>query len=548
MTLMIRFSTRISLTLLSLAFDFVLNFNAYPISQTNHITEAQKNADILHYYLKVDLDYENKKLKGEITISAVPLSEKLNEFELNFYDNMKINKIKLNGMDIEFSRKQNRIFINSSTVLQDTFFVTIEYEGTPKRAGLDGFVFGEVNNKPLIYNISEPEYASTWFPCDDDPADKALLDIEITNDSQFVSVSNGNLVSTRTERNKKVYHWKTIYPISTYLIAVYSSLYINYYNSYISIDGRDSMKIEYYVLPEHLEKAKIDFAEHKEMLEIFSELFGEYPFIKEKYAVAEFLWNYGAMENQTITGIGYNFLGGNNFFRDTYSHELSHHWWGNSVGLKSWEDIWLNEGFASYSEALYLEKKFGIDAHNAVMSRKFNDSFQGTLYNPKNLFSETVYDKGAWVLFMLRNELGDTVFFNILREYYDEYKYSNASIMDFKNICEKISGKNLNKFFDQWVYTGDENIDCLYSFNVEEEHGIEFCRLKIEQIQEKYFEFNFPLTIRIKYQDGSFELKQVRVDKRRQEFMLKVREDITDIYTDPDQKLLASFKKSTYKQ
>jgi len=545
---MIQTSRCFALTLPSFLLVFVLNFNDYAISPTNHITQSQKNADVLHYYLKVNLDYQNKNLKGEITITAIPISEKLNEFELNFYDNMTISKIKLNGLDTEFSRKQNRIFINSSTVLQDTFFVTINYEGTPKRAGLDGFVFGEVNNKPLIYNISEPEYAPTWFPCDDDPADKALLDIEITNDSQFVSASNGNLVSTRTEGKKKIYHWKTVYPISTFLIAVYSAPYVNYSENYISIDGKDSMKIEYYVLPEHLDKAKIDFAEHKAMLEIFSELFGEYPFIKEKYGVAEFLWNYGAMENQTITGIGYNFLGGKNFFRDTYSHELSHHWWGNSVGLKTWEDIWLNEGFASYCEAIYLEKKFGKDAHNSLMIRKFNDSFKGTLYNPKNLFSETVYDKGAWVLYMLRNELGDTVFFKILREYYNEYKYSNASTSDFRTVCEKVSEKNLNKFFDEWVYTGDENIDCVYSFDVEEGEGSDVCKLKIEQVQEKYFEFDFPLDIRIEYQDGSFELKQVRVDKRRQEFIINVKEDFKDIYADPDNKLLAAFKKSPYKQ
>lgn len=545
---MIRTYQLFSFPITTFAFACTLFVNAYALTPSNYITEVQKKADVLNYYLKVDLDYENKNLIGEITITAIPKAENINEFELNFYDNLIINAIKLNGFDTEFIRKQNRIIINSSTAFRDTFIVTVKYEGTPKRAGFDGFVFGEVNGKPLIYNISEPDFAPTWFPCDDDPADKALLDIEITNDSQFVSVSNGNLISTKSEGKKKIYHWKTVYPISTYLVAVYSSAYINYSDSYTSLDGKDSMKIEYYVLPEHLDDAKIDFAEHKDMLKIFSELFGEYPFIKEKYGVAEFLWNYGAMENQTITGIGYNFLSGKNFFRDTYSHELSHHWWGNSVGLKSWKDIWLNEGFASYSEALYLEKKFGRDAHNALMSSKFNDSFRGTLYNPKNLFGETVYDKGAWVLFMLRNEVGDSTFIKILKDYYDEYKYSNASTSDFKNVCEKISGKNLNNFFDQWIYTGDENINCVYSFNVEEEAGIDICKLKIEQIQEKYPEFNFPLEIKIEYQDGSSELKQVQVISRQQEFLFNVNKNFKDIYLDTGNKLLAVFKKIPYKQ
>ena len=282
-------------------------------------------------------------------------------------------------------------------MLVDTFTIEIKYKGTPQRSGFDGFVFGNVNGKSLVYNISEPIYASTWFPCDDDPADKALLDVEITNDSQFVSVSNGLLVSETNNGNKKTYHYKTVYPISTYLIAVYSAPYKTFYDVYIGLDGKDSMKVEYYVMPEHFEDAKIDFADHVDMMKTLSKIFGEYPFIKEKYGVAEFLWNFGAMENQTITGIGYAFVSGNDFFKDTYVHELAHHWWGNSVGPKTWNDIWLNEGFATYSEALYAEAKHGKDALKSKMQVKFSDNFRGTLYAPKDLFGETVYDKGAWV-------------------------------------------------------------------------------------------------------------------------------------------------------
>ncbi|HEX9252994.1 MAG TPA: hypothetical protein VF870_12175, partial [Ignavibacteriaceae bacterium] len=200
------------------------------------VSDLQKQIDVLHYNLKFDLNSNDKVLKGVSTITAVknnPNSDSEVEheadIELNLYDNMSITSLKVNGKESEYFRNKNRVFIKANEILSDTFKIEIVYNGTPKRSGFDGFVFGEVNGQSLVYNISEPIYASTWFPCDDDPADKALLDIEITNYSQFVSVSNGNLVDVETENDKKTYHYKTEYPISTYLVAVYSAPYKTFY-------------------------------------------------------------------------------------------------------------------------------------------------------------------------------------------------------------------------------------------------------------------------------------------------------------------------------
>lgn len=516
--------------------------NAYG-DKKNPVSDIQKQVDVLHYYLKINLLTDDKIIECVDEITALSSTRDLKEIEFNLYDNINVSEVLLNGVNADYSRKKNRIFINTDQELDDTFIVKIKYSGKPKRAGFDGFVFGEVNGTNLIYNISEPTYASTWFLCDDDPADKALLDIEITNDSQFVSVSNGILESVKTLNDKKTYHYKTIYPISTYLVAVYSAPYVSYNDIYKGLDGKDSMKIEYYVLPEHLKQAKVDFAEHNNMIKVFSKLFGEYPFIKEKYGVAEFLWNFGAMENQTITGVGYNFLSGNDFFKDTYAHELSHHWWGNSVSPKTWNDIWLNEGFATYCEALYAEAVSGKSALTAKMMSKFSEGFSGTLYAPKDLFGETVYDKGAWVLHMLRFEIGDSSFFQTLHKYYDLYKYSNASVEDFINVCEVVSGKNLDKFFDQWVYTGTENPFCEYWYSTEINDDKTFLDLKIAQTQTDYPEFHFPLEIKLNYKSGESEIKRIEINSANQEFRFEIPADINDLVIDPGYNLLAIFKK-----
>ncbi|MDP2366302.1 MAG: M1 family metallopeptidase, partial [Ignavibacteria bacterium] len=369
-------------------------------------------------------------------------------------------------------------------------------------------------------------------------------DIEITNDSQYVSVSNGILKTITLNGHKKTYHYQTVYPISTYLVCVYSAHYKTFNDVYKGLSGKDSMNIEYYVMPEHFDQARIDFAEHLEMMKTLSILFGEYPFIKEKYGVAEFLWNYGAMENQTITGIGYNFISGNDFFKDTYVHELSHHWWGNSVGPKTWNDIWLNEGFATYSEALYAEARLGKDALKSKMQSKFSDNFRGTLYAPINLFGETVYEKGAWVLHMLRYEIGDSSFFKTLHKYYDLYKYSNASVEDFKEVCENISKTNLDKFFDQWIYTGTNNIFCAYNLSCLDDDSKKKCVVNIYQQPQDYEEFNFPLEIEFQFGDGTSTTKKVFVDNLEEKFEFELDKEVETITLDPDSKLLGTFEKS----
>ncbi len=508
-----------------------------------YISDNQRQIDILHYDLSFDLHPETKSFDASAIIKA-KIRKELKQIDLNFYDNFDITLVQLNGKEVPFINKEKRLTISPDSVSTDTFYIRIDYSGKPVSAGLAGFVFGEINKKSLIYTLSEPTSASSWFPCNDFPNDKALLDIHITNDSSDVSVSNGKLISVKTEGDRRTYNWQTVYPISTYLICVYSSEYTEFNDYYVSINQQDTMQIYYFVLPDKVNEAKFDFKDHPQMLRIFSRMFGEYPFIKEKYGVAEFLWYMGAMENQTITGVPPNIINGKGFNEDILVHELAHHWWGDAIGLKYWKDIWLNEGFATYSEALYFEAESGKSALISTMLAKKQSSFPRTLADPgRFLFTSTVYNKGAWLLHMLRFEIGDSAFFNSLKGYYQNYKYSNASTEDFIRICENESGKNLNSFFNQWL-NGHDYINFEYSWKKDAEKSNSKVYLTIIQEQDENSCYSFPIEVEVRFDSTSTKRFMFQVNKKNSVFQFEVNQKPIDITLDPDSWLLANIRKS----
>lgn len=501
--------------------------------------EDQKYFDVLIYDIDISIDPNKKIIEGNVVIKLKNNSSKSRIIPLNFYNNMIINYIKVNGEEVKYKRDSKLVYVINNNKF-DSAYIEISYKGTPKNLGFGSFNFTEKENYPFIYTMNEPIFASTWLPCIDRPDDKALMQIKITNDSSLTSLSNGKLVSVEKTGNKKTFTWKTIYPISTYLIAIYSGKYFEK-KDFVKSVNNDTIKIYYYLFPSDYEKGINDFSDHPDYIKTFENLFGEYPFTKEKYSVAEFLWQSGAMEHQTLTGIGSNFITGKKFFSDMLIHELAHHWWGNAISPKTWKDIWLNEGFATYSEALYWEKIAGYDALKTTLQSKFDEFISGTLYNPKGeLFTRLIYDKGAWVLHMLRFEIGDENFFNALRKYYQIYKYSNASTEDFKNICEKISGKKLDYFFKQWIYEGEGIINLAYDWNYDAES--KKVVINFEQIQNGFKVYKFPLEIEIKYYDGQTEKRRLYIDSISKRFYLDIDKNLEQIIIDPNKWLLAKYE------
>jgi aminopeptidase N len=512
---------------------------------SSYVQDDQYEINVTHYLIKIDLNTEDRKIKGDVTITGKFLANNMKKIDLNFYNNMQIEQLTLNGNPSNyFFSSGTSLTIPLNKTVNDSFRIEIKYEGKPKHEGFGGLMFGEFNSKSVVYNLSEPNYASTWFPCNDIPTDKALLDMEITNDTSDVSISNGNLVDSSVSVSRKTYHWKTVYPISTYLVAVYSGDYKCFTENYVSQDKSDTMKIYYYAFPKDLKKAETDFIGHARMIDFFAKTFGEYPFIKEKYGVAEFLWPMGAMENQTITGIGANFVGGQNFFKDVYVHELAHHWFGDAVGLKTWKDIWLNEGFASYCEALYFEHTSGEAALRSTMRSKFQTDFNGTVYNPSGgLFNSIVYDKGAWVLHMLRWEVGDSTFFKILKTYFDTYKYKNASTKGFENICEQVSKKHLSKFFDEWIFKGTGDLDIQYNWNAHAVADSFRIKINVNQTQKQYNTYFFPLEIQFQDKnDSSIYSQKFYISSRDTTLLISTKSKPDGVLLDPDSWLLANIQ------
>ena len=498
-----------------------------------YFNENQKYIDVEHYNLAFDLDTENEILNGDVTIKG-KLLKPLEEIHFNFYDNMIIKTITLNGEKVNYKNEGTDLIINNEDETED-FTIRIVYSGKPVDLGFGSFEFGEFGGSSAVHSLSEPVYSSTWFPCNDLPTDKALADIFITNDTSKTSISNGYLVGSETNGNRKTFHWKTVYPISTYLISINSAEYIQFNQNYTSITGED-IYLVHYAFHEDYEKALIDMEDHPKYLEILENMFGEYPFIKEKYGVAEFLWRNGAMEHQTITGMSFRYYTGKKYFTDILVHELAHQWWGNAVGPATWKDVWLNEGFAKYTEALYWEKTKGFTALQSTMQSIYGDFNNGTLYNPgKDLFGSKVYNKGAWVLHMLRKEVGDETFFKILKTYYSLFKYKNASTEDFKNICEELSGKNLNQFFKQWLYEGTGILVLRYNWEFDKNKNI---KLKLKQVQDGFENYHFSIDVLINSK-SSEETEKFYITSRDTVLTIPANLKPVEIELDPESWLLA---------
>ncbi len=474
---------------------------------------GDSNIDVTYYKLNLTVTYNPNYLSGIVTVIAKPTVKGLTSFFLDLKNNMKVSSVRLNNNNLSFSQSAENIL---SITLEkpygpgEEFSVDIAYSGVPTTGSgpisSGSFLFYDQNaGKIVISSLSEPYGSRDWWPSKDTPADKVdSSDVWITADSSYTSVSNGKLIGIVDNGDgTKTYKWHNSYPIANYLISIAVSNYEIYQYTFEYAEGQTFPVIDY-SYPERLTiERKAVFDKIRYMLQIYSDKFGTYPFAREKYAQAEFAWG-GAMEHQTATSMSGNAM--NNEM--VIAHELSHQWFGDKVTCKNWQNIWLNEGFASYCEAIYTEAKYGAADFASYVEnfRSIAKTAAGTIYvqninDEKEIFnSARSYKKGAMVLHMLRGIVGDTTFFKIMKEYANEpgLAYNVATTEDFQRIAERVYGHNLNYFFQEWIY-GENYPKYMFGWSAQEISGTNYT-LRLRAIQNSNTNpLFFTMPVQIKY-------------------------------------------------
>ncbi|PKL82198.1 MAG: peptidase M1 [Ignavibacteriae bacterium HGW-Ignavibacteriae-3] len=419
------------------------------------------NIDVTYYKLQLLLDYPTKFLVGLVTVKAKSTKNQLKSFYLDLANTMLATSVIKGNKNLPYLQSNDslKITLDREYAVGEEFSIDITYSGYPKSGNFGNFVFSthtsQISN-PVIWSLSEPYGAKEWWPSKDTPADKAdSSEVWISADPYFVSVSNGVLTETvdNPEGTLRTYKWKNSYPISNYLISIAMTNYHRYDTPFEYEPGK-ILPVTHYIYPEQFNSVKSNLDKVNDMISIFSDKFGQYPFIKEKYGQAQ-VQNGASMEHQTISTMS-------TFNENVEAHELAHQWYGDKVTCKNWQNIWLNEGFASYSECIYRENKYGAADFksyvNGFMSQAKNAV--GTIYvqnilSVNEIFSPSrSYKKGAMVLHMLRGIVGNDKFFQIMREYADEpgLAYNTATTEDFQKVAERVYGQTLEYFFKQWIY------------------------------------------------------------------------------------------------
>ncbi len=503
--------------------------------------ESEKT-DVRHYRLDFEVDPEAQTLAGTTVMTVASRVDDLSTFRFWLNASMTILSVEADGEEVEWQRSDDAVVdveLGHNYDPGELFEISVSYDGTPV---MPGFFQNQEDGSPVISTLSQPWYSSNWWAVKDDNSDKATGEILVTVPSELTVVSNGLLVATDSvPGDKRRFHWSTEYQTSPYLFAFAATVY-NTFSDTLHYDG-GSMPVEFFIYPER------DTTENRngwllsvDMLSIFWELFGPYPFMDEKYAIYEFPFG-GGMEHQTATG-----QGGNNAYAETLTaHEVAHQWWGDMLTCETWNHIWLNEGFATYSAALWWEHKTGAqdpEALHEYMDQSRPDELAGTVYvydisDPNRIFSGNYsYRKGAWVLHMLRGVVGYEDFLTILNVYRERYEYLTAVTEDFRAVAEEIWGHDLEWFFDEWIYGGGAPA-YRYDWREHQIAGQRYLELAIEQTQNGTV-FTMPVQVET-LEIGQPHTYTVWNDAPTQHFLIPVSAVVDDVDLDPDDWILSRF-------
>ena len=466
------------------------------------------NYDVKYARLELNVDPSQAFISGTIT-SHIEAKENMNEVTFELVNNMVVSTVSQRGTALSFTQNNNDEVVITLPQVQNQGVLdslSISYSGNPISSGFGSFEIDTHQGDPVLWTLSEPFGAKAWWPCKQDLIDKIeLLDVYITSprynpsNEEYIAVSNGLELSQTYNGTTKTTHFRHQYPIPAYLVAIAVTNYTVY--SHTVANNGNPFEIVNYIYPEDLAYAQSRTPVTVDIMNLYADLFEPYPYADEKYGHAQFGWG-GGMEHTTVS-----FMGG--LGRGLIAHELGHQWFGDKVTCGSWQDIWLNEGFATYLAGMVIENLDG-EANFRTWKQdqisSITEEAGGSVYVPAQdttsvgrIFSGRLsYNKGSMVVHMLRKKLGDAVFFQGLQDYLSDplLAYGYAKTPDLIRNMEAASGESLTEFFNDWIY-GQGYPSFTISWNQAEVGSI---NVNIEQSQShpsvSFFEVPVPLRIR----------------------------------------------------
>ena len=420
------------------------------------------NYDLRYQRLELDLDPAQQFVSGTVTSHFVP-NQNISSIYFDLSDALTVSEVKYHGAILPFTQLATKeLKIDFPAVIPSSSLdsLSIKYSGAPDTGGSagDAFTVSTQNGTPVLYTLSEPYGAQEWFPTKQSLNDKIeKVDLKINTPSQYNVASNGKLYSeTLLPGNRKLTFWQTNYPIPAYLIA----LGITNYTKLNDTMGSPAFPFVNYLYPSTTSNSTVmsNIEWTKTVMNTFEQYFGPYPYRNEKYGHMQFGWG-GGMEHATMSSMG-------SWGRGIIAHELAHQWFGDKVTCGAWNDIWLNEGFATFGEHLANEKLLMTNSQfMSYLSSEMNyitSSSGGSVYvsdtnlgNTGAIFSGRLsYSKGGYVVRMIKWILGDDVFYSALKDYHSrpELAYGYAKTADLKNSLLMSTGKDFTEFFNDWIY------------------------------------------------------------------------------------------------